>query len=85
MHSTEWNIGQAAGAAAAFSIQAGIQPRDIPRNEKYLRLLQLRLIAARPASPIYWCARISTVRLHFLTLNIGGVIVTMPLSLPVRV
>ncbi len=53
LHPTEWSIGQAAGAAAALAVEAGVQPRQIRDDERLLRKLQLLLVEGR-AGPIYW-------------------------------
>ncbi len=47
LHPVEWNIGEAAGALAAFCLQEGISPRQVRENTNYLadfqQLIQNRL------------------------------------------
>ena len=45
LHPVEWNIGESAGALAAFSIQMGEKPRAVRNDRKLLSELQRRLVA----------------------------------------
>ena len=44
LHPVEWNIGEAAGAVAAYAIQSGQSPRTIRNNKKLLGEFQAALI-----------------------------------------
>mgnify|MGYP001039038444 FL=1 len=46
VHPCEWNIGSAAGAAAAFSVQAKLTPRQLQATPTQLRRLQYSLVQA---------------------------------------
>jgi hypothetical protein len=43
MHPVEWNIGEAAGALAAFCLQCKELPRQVHKNQKLLGDFQARL------------------------------------------
>jgi hypothetical protein len=45
LHPVEWNIGEAAGALAAFCIQSKEPPRQVRKNRKLLQQFQARLEA----------------------------------------
>jgi len=53
LHPSEWNIGQAAGAAAALAIEKGVSVRQVRQDAALLRKLQHRLISQR-GGPIFW-------------------------------
>jgi FAD dependent oxidoreductase len=44
LHPVEWNVGEAAGALAAFCLETGLSPREVYRNERRLAQFQQRLI-----------------------------------------
>lgn len=52
LHPIEWAIGEAAGAAAALSIERSMTPREIREQTGLLRELQRRLV--RRGAPIMW-------------------------------
>ncbi len=45
LHPVEWNIGEAAGYAAAYCIEHGLTPRDLRGDEAQLAAFQKRLVA----------------------------------------
>ena len=45
VHPSEWNIGEAAGALAAFCIKKGEPPRHVRRNQAFLSEFQNNLVA----------------------------------------
>jgi hypothetical protein len=45
LHPVEWNIGEAAGMAAAHAVSTGLTPRAIRNSEKRLKEFQARLAA----------------------------------------
>jgi len=51
-HPVEWNIGEAAGALAAFCLAEGCSAAEVHEEEKRLRRFQSVLIAAEV--PLYW-------------------------------
>jgi hypothetical protein len=53
LHPSEWNIGQAAGAAAALAIGEGVEVRQIRNDPGLMRKLQYHLVSQR-GGPIYW-------------------------------
>jgi hypothetical protein len=53
MHPVEWNIGEAAGALAAFCLERGLKPRQVRHNEKLLADFQ-RLLTRKLGVEIAW-------------------------------
>ncbi len=51
-HPTEWAIGEAAGATAAFCIERHLSPHDVLARRDALRTLQRRIVAR--GAPIMW-------------------------------
>ena len=58
IHQNEWNVGQAAGAAAALSVELGVQPRALRADVRALRLLQERLLSGR-SGPLVWLSDVA--------------------------
>lgn len=52
LHPLEWNVGEAAGALAAFAHANGVLPRDVVGQEHLLRGYQRALVAA--GVPLFW-------------------------------
>ena len=52
LHPVEWNIGESAGALAAFCVQRGLRPRQVRNTEKLLREFQDALV--RQGVEITW-------------------------------
>jgi hypothetical protein len=44
VHPTEWNIGEAAGALAAFSLERKLAPRQVRKNPKHLEDFQREIV-----------------------------------------
>jgi hypothetical protein len=53
LHPVEWNIGEAAGALAAFCLERGVTPRQVRGTERLLRELQ-SLLAGRLGFVLEW-------------------------------
>ena len=52
LHPCEWNVGEAAGALAAFAMQRGVDPHQVPASDDLLRAYQQALLDA--GVPLYW-------------------------------
>lgn len=52
LHPIEWNVGEAAGALAAFCVARGVEPRTVCADPALLRAYQDALLAA--GVPLYW-------------------------------
>lgn len=52
LHPVEWNIGESAGALAAFCIQQNVRPRDVSTTPTLLRQYQHALLDA--GVPLFW-------------------------------
>lgn len=44
LHPVEWNVGEAAGALAAFSLSCGVSPRQVRNDASLLAAFQQQLI-----------------------------------------
>ena len=53
LHPVEWNIGEAAGALAAYCLDKGSTPRQVRNTETQLRDFQ-NLLAADLGVPLEW-------------------------------
>ena len=53
LHPVEWNIGEAAGALAAFSLDKGLRPRQVRNSDRHLRDFQ-DLLAERLGIALEW-------------------------------
>lgn len=51
LHPVEWNIGEAAGALAAFALNHGLRPRQVRGDPAQLRSFQASLVAEGCRSP----------------------------------
>lgn len=83
LHSAEWAIGQAAGAAAALALEANVELRRVRDDERLLRRLQRRLVEGR-GGPIYHFSDIGREDPLFVPaqmLAVSGVMVGQPTSL----
>jgi hypothetical protein len=56
LHPVEWSVGLAAGAAAAFSVQNSVSPRQIATSDNLLRKFQYSLVLDNRAGPLVWWA-----------------------------
>lgn len=54
LHPIEWNIGEAAGALAAYCVQQNVAPRTVHETPQHLHALQQNLLEA--GIPLYWWA-----------------------------
>ncbi|MCG0240120.1 MAG: FAD-dependent oxidoreductase [Firmicutes bacterium] len=52
LHPVEWNVGESAGALAAFALDQGVAPDAVYHNRDLLRRFQLTLL--RHGIPLYW-------------------------------
>lgn len=52
VHPIEWNVGESAGALAAFCIEHGVSPRTVPGTPALLRAFQHALLDA--GVPLFW-------------------------------
>ena len=52
LHPIEWNIGEAAGALAGFSLETGRDPAAVQRDDGLRREFQRRLVTQ--GVPLYW-------------------------------
>jgi hypothetical protein len=52
LHPTEWNVGESAGAVAAFALQQEVSPAEVYRQKELLRRFQGALAAQ--GVPLYW-------------------------------
>lgn len=72
LHPVEWNIGESAGALAAFCVKRGVQPRSVWQTPALLRDYQHALLDV--GVPLYWWADISfDNRDLFVAANMLGV------------
>ena len=53
LHPVEWNIGEAAGALAAYCLDNGLTPRQVRNSESHLRDFQ-QLLSADLGVPLEW-------------------------------
>lgn len=53
LHPVEWNIGEAAGALAAYCLDKGLKPRQARNSKSHLRDFQ-RLLSAELGIPLEW-------------------------------
>jgi hypothetical protein len=44
LHPVEWNIGEAAGALAAYCLEKGLEPHQVRHNEQHLADFQQMLV-----------------------------------------
>ena len=71
LHPVEWNIGEAAGALAAFALAVKRDPADVWRDQAARVELQRRLAAA--GVPLYWFIDVGVEHPAFATLQIAAV------------
>jgi len=61
MHPVEWNVGEAAGALAAYCLSARLTPRQVRNTPRHLEDFQ-RLLASALGIPLAWPNPRATVR-----------------------
>jgi len=71
LHPAEWNVGEAAGALAAFCGQRSALPRDVHADAAALREFQHALLDA--GVPLYWWADITYGDPYFKAVHLLGV------------
>lgn len=71
LHPVEWNVGEAAGALAAYAIQKGVLPRDVPNDGAMLREYQHVLLDG--GVPLFWWADVAFGDPAFVPANLCGV------------
>jgi hypothetical protein len=72
IHPTEWNVGESAGALAAFSIARGVAPRNVVGVASLLQDFQHALLAA--GVPLFWWTDVySTDAALYSAVNMLGV------------
>ncbi|MDQ2732254.1 MAG: FAD-dependent oxidoreductase [Armatimonadota bacterium] len=79
LHPIEWNIGESAGALAAFCISHNVLPQDVPGQPALLRAYQQSLLDS--GNPIYWWADVPAGHPAFVAsqwLGMWGIITGAP-------
>lgn len=71
LHPIEWNIGESAGALAAFALRNGVEPVDVARDLALLRRYQLALV--RRGIPLFWFTDINPAHPTFEAIQYLGV------------
>jgi hypothetical protein len=70
LHPCEWNIGESAGALAAFALQQGVNPRDVPASDSLLRSYQQTLLDA--GVPLYWWSDVDPASSQWAAIQMLG-------------
>jgi hypothetical protein len=70
LHPCEWNIGESAGALAAFALQQGVNPRDVPASDNLLRSYQQTLLDA--GVPLYWWSDVDPASSQWAAIQMLG-------------
>ena len=76
LHPVEWNIGESAGALAAYAIKINKTPNQIYSDKKMLRIFQLKLLAQ--GIPLFWFDDVPLTHdsfMHIQYLALKGVII----------
>jgi hypothetical protein len=71
LHPVEWNIGEVAGALAAFSMDKGIAPGTIPGDQALLRSFQRTLL--RAGVPLFWWVDVPVGSAYFDAAHLVGI------------
>jgi len=71
LHPVEWNVGEAAGALAAFALETGHDPAAIHGNSELQRDFQRRLVA--DGVPLYWFTDVGIDHPAFVALQMAAV------------
>jgi hypothetical protein len=71
LHPVEWNIGEAAGALAAFALEAGRDPAAVHADAGLRRKLQRRLVA--DGMPLAWFVDVGVDHPRFAALQMAAV------------
>jgi hypothetical protein len=78
LHPIEWNVGEAAGALAAFCLRTGLTPHTVHANPARLRAFQIDLIES--GVPLVWCEGLPPEHPHFAAAQYLSVTGDFPLS-----
>jgi hypothetical protein len=70
LHPVEWNTGEAAGALAAFALQAGCEPARIHGDPRLRRDFQRRLVSE--GIPLYWFTDVGVDHPAFAALQMAA-------------
>lgn len=71
LHPVEWNTGEAAGALAAFALEARCDPADVYGDPRLRRELQRRLVSQ--GVPLYWFTDVGVDHPAFAALQTAAV------------
>ena len=71
LHPVEWNVGEAAGALAAFALARGVAPRNVPGNDDLLRDYQQVLLDR--GVPVFWWTDVAFGTPYFDAVQMLGV------------
>ncbi len=69
LHPVEWNIGEAAGALAAFCLEQGVSPRAVWEQPERLAAFQRRLLAR--GVPLFWSVDLGLDDPDFASIQAG--------------
>jgi FAD dependent oxidoreductase len=72
VHPVEWNIGEAAGALAAFCVRERCLPRQVQQDSRRLRAFQRELLAA--GVPLFWWSDLPDRHPAFVAAQLLGVL-----------
>jgi hypothetical protein len=70
LHPIEWNVGESAGALAAFCTAENVKPRDVVENEALCRRFQERLV--EQGVPVYWWSDVPSSHPAFVATQLLG-------------
>lgn len=73
IHPAEWNVGRAAGVAAGIVLEHDVEPRQVLASERWLRLLQQRLLTSPGSGPVMWAHDVLTDDRGWTALQMVGV------------
>ena len=71
LHPIEWNVGEAAGALAAFALETGHDPAAVPADPRLRREFQQRLVGE--GVPLYWFTDVGVDHPAFSLLQLAAV------------
>jgi hypothetical protein len=71
LHPIEWNVGEAAGALAAFALETGHDPAAVPADPRLRREFQQRLVGE--GVPLYWFTDVGVDHPVFAPLQLAAV------------
>jgi hypothetical protein len=71
LHPVEWNVGEAAGALAAFCVQNNTRPSNVPQDAVLLRKYQRKLLSV--GVPLYWWTDVAFGDAAFVAAHLCGI------------